>query len=110
METNFKVKTIRDKKHLEFVRKISCCVCSAWPVEASHIRKNCRGGTGMKSGDNFVLPVCSECHRFSHNVGEITFWGDIEKPIELANALWINTGNLEYAKERVALFRRSIRI
>jgi hypothetical protein len=109
MQTNFKQIIVRDKKHLEFIRKLNCCVCSCWPSEACHVRAGLSGGIGMKPPDSFVIPMCHSCHFTQHNIGEKKFWGDTDKPKELANALWLMTSNLEKAKERIVLFRKTIR-
>lgn len=109
MASNFKQKPIRDKKHLSFIRKLNCAVCGMWPTEACHIRKFGDGGMGMKPSDSRCIPMCHECHAEQHRIGEEKFFGDIQKPIELSNALWLMTGDLERCKDRVTQFRRSIR-
>lgn len=61
-------------------------------TEAAHVRIRTNGGTGIKPSDEFVVPLCSNCHRTQHG-GERTFWGNIDKPLELAKFLWDNSGD-----------------
>ena len=64
----------------------------------------------MKPGDNYCISLCSVCHKRQHQVGQNAFFGDVDKVLELANALWVMTGDKERAKARLLQFRRSIRI
>lgn len=103
---------MRDAKHLAFVRKLPCCVCLRMDtVQACHIRKglpnHLKGGMGMKPPDCVVIPMCHEHHSLNHAKGDLTFWGDMNKPIELANALWLMTGDREKAIHRIIGFRRA---
>lgn len=105
------MKTItRDSKHLKFIRTLPCCVCLRMDtVQAAHIRKNTDGGMGLKPSDRYVTPLCYECHSRQHSRGEVTFWGDINKPIELANALYLMTGDKEKSIHRIIGFNRSFK-
>jgi hypothetical protein len=102
-----KNKPIRNKAHLEFIRGLSCCVCGRFPCDAAHVRSGTGGGMGIKPGDNFTIPMCRPCHQKQHYVGEKNFHGgSTERVIELANALWVMTGQKEQAAERIARFRK----
>ena len=101
---------IRSKKHLKFINSLPCCNCSKpSPSEAAHIRAQSDGGTGMKPSDNRTVPLCHECHREQHNVGEYWFWKErLEDAINLSNALWIMTGNTKKGTERVLRFKHTV--
>jgi len=102
-----KNKPRRDKRHLEFIRSLPCCVCRIeGKTEAAHIRNNGDGGMGMKPSDSRVLPLCCDCHRAQHVEGEPRYWGyKLEAAKDLANALFILTGDAQAARLRIARFR-----
>ena len=106
-----KTKTVRDSRHLDFIRELPCCVCgkSSGKSQAAHVRLGNGGGMGMKPGDDFTIPMCAACHHSQHQKGERAFWGDVRKPSELANALFFHTGDVGLALERIVRFRRDIR-
>ena len=81
MESNFKTHKIRSKKHLEFVRSLSCIIndrgqhCNGVPVVAHHLTHvNDKGGMGLKTGDDYTLPLCWLHHQTLHSIGERKFW------------------------------------
>ena len=90
--------------HRAFIRTLFCCACGAAPTVFAHVRASTwgdvvvpleeRGGTGIKPADKWAVPLCQHCHTDQHQYGEQTFWKaqDIN-PLELAQALWANTGN-----------------
>lgn len=89
-----KLKPKRSQKHLSFIRKLPCCVCRvSGNTEAAHVRIGTQGGTGIKPSDEFTVPLCVYCHRKSHQIGERTFWGDIDRVINLSRFLWDNSGD-----------------
>src|SRR5215813_891921 len=46
--------------HLAFVRLLPCVACGkAAPSDAAHVRTGTDGGTGMKPGDRYAVPLCS---------------------------------------------------
>ena len=83
-----KVKKTRAPKYLAEVRGESCLVCgSPPPVHAHHLRHSERRGFGQKVGDNWVVPLCWECHADCHTRGdERDWWANelCEDPIEWA--------------------------
>lgn len=71
---------VRSQAHLRWVRGFGCCVCCLTdprsqpsPSEAAHVRRGTNGGTGMKPGDNWSIPLCSDHHREQHSIGEASF-------------------------------------
>jgi len=67
-------KPIRDKKHLQFVAGLPCCVCGTEPVQAHHLLRSGEHGMGRKSGDNWAIPLCFDDHRWLHMDGDETAW------------------------------------
>ena len=61
--------------HLKFVRGFMCAVpdCGALDIEAAHARKGTDGGMGEKPSDWLSLPLCTECHKWQHTIGERRF-------------------------------------
>jgi len=67
---------IRSAGHLKWIRghecAVSCALC--WGrIEAAHVRRGTDGGTSMKPGDNWTIPLCASHHAGQHAVGEETF-------------------------------------
>lgn len=90
--SNFKVKKIRDKNHLKFIRSLPCIKCFQAPSQAAHIRLNGGAGIGQKPCDSKTIPLCAMHHFQQHQMPEGEFHGNIEKVHELAKYLWDNTG------------------
>lgn len=70
---------VRSPGHLSWVRGFSCCVegrnepgCGG-KIEAAHVRTGTDGGTGLKPGDNWVIPLCGIHHSRQHQLGETSF-------------------------------------
>lgn len=103
---------IRDKKHLAWIRTLPCVSCLSMDnIQAAHIRKGVplehKGGMGMKSSDCMTLSLCHHCHNNEqHRLGEQTFWGDMDLPIQLAAKLYELTGNTEKAIAEILRFNR----
>ncbi len=79
--------------HQKWIRTLTCLGCGASPqkatIECAHVRNGTDGGTGLKPSDRFTVPLCSDCHREQHNVGEVTFWGDRHiDAVATASTLW----------------------
>lgn len=66
---------------------------------------------GMKQSDNFCVPLSVSEHAKQHAFkgGEESYWkqyGGIEKAKELANGLFLKTGDRDSALEMLRRFRR----
>jgi len=77
----FKQPREHDKRHLDFIRSLPCCICQDnTSTEAAHIRTGNlaygKSPTGMqeKSSDKWALPLCGRHHREQHTMNEIAFW------------------------------------
>lgn len=106
MVSNFKVKRIRDQKHLAFIRTLPCVLCGKSPSEAAHIRTATNSGTGIKPNDSQVISACQQCHALAHLKGHKTVFGDTEKLLNLANVLWIKTGDFDYCVSSIMRFKK----
>lgn len=65
----------KDRKLLDRVKQMPCCVCSYDgspfnPIDPSHIRG--RGAGGPDEAWN-ICPMCRECHRLWHSLGPLAF-------------------------------------
>lgn len=102
-----KVSKIRDEKHRRFIASLPCCVSGAiGKTQAAHIRADCNAGMGLKSGDNFCVPLSINEHTKQHSMAERKYWGDhLMDAIELANKLYLSTGNVTEGRKLVDAFR-----
>ena len=98
-------KPIRSKAHLDFIRSLPCLLCDIQqhPTEAAHVNYSDHkagkfNARGIKAGDQWTVPLCSECHRGrngQHSHGEREFWQDRGiDPLNIASALWANSGDI----------------
>lgn len=100
-KTNFKEKPIEDKNHRIFISTLPCASCQTPDLsQCAHLK---RRGKGYKAGDNETLPLCCQrysingCHADSEKKEKVYFekFGGFDKAMELAQALYDNTGNRE---------------
>lgn len=110
---------VEDRKHLEFIRSLRCCICGTHKqVEAAHVRiaslahgkREC--GKAEKPDDKWTTPLCASHHREQHDIGEHDFWKRYGlDPFLISLSLWGATGRGEEAEEivRQAIGRVSIR-
>ena len=92
-----------DKKHLDFIRSLPCCVChNNIETQAAHIRySDARFGKtnpgSHKPDDKYTLPLCNLHHQEQHAIGdERKFWDGIGlDPIPLALELYAISGDNE---------------
>jgi hypothetical protein len=92
------------KAHLELVRQLPSCVSGvAGPCDPHHLRSGpaaAERGVQMKATDRWVVPITrfehDELHRLSSRIEEAWFRErGVADVVELANALWVNTGDLD---------------
>ena len=98
-------KIVRDTAHLAFIRSMPCINCNSYESQAAHIRKGTNGGTGIKPGDDFTVPLCHACHAQQHQVGEPAFFGDMDAVRQLARNLWLLSGDIMAALQTVQHWR-----
>lgn len=99
----------KDKKHLIFIRQLPCVVSGEERTDrdrvAHHLLRTGEHGMGLRSGDNWALPLAVELHdeQFAgslHNDGNETEWfkrHGILDPMDLAALLYENSGDFEWA-------------
>lgn len=95
----------RDANYLALIRKCPCLSCDQDPAGvAAHVRVSRAGkpiaGTGIKPGDQWVLPLCASCHtdgvNAQHVVGELKFWSDLGlDPLVICQRLYIAAPDIE---------------
>lgn len=91
------MKRPRDKKHLKYVASKACLVCGTTNgIQGHHLLRAEPRGMSLKTGDNWVIPLCFNCHNELHRNGdEIGYFKslgyDYEKIKELASQFWRET-------------------
>jgi len=100
----------RRVQHLAFVRQLPCVACGkASPSEAAHVRTGTNGGTGMRPGDRYAVPLCTACHAKQHRIGELTFWSALRiDPLNVALRLWTVSGDEKAGVRTVFRARQQI--
>lgn len=83
---------IRCSGHLAWTRGNRCLVenaeCSG-NMEAHHVRENGNAGTGLKPGDDAVVPLCGFHHARLHSWGATTFQREYRVDLDKTAAeLW----------------------
>lgn len=69
---------VRDKKYRQWISEQPCVACGRiatddMPNIPAHQRDIGDGGMGLKPGDNWLLPLCNDCHHEEHR-GNKSFW------------------------------------
>lgn len=103
-----KAEYIRDKKHLQWIATLPCCVTGKPDVQAAHIRTGQTGGMGLKPCDSLTVPLDHMAHRIQHDIGEAKFWGKyggIYKAKTLAKELYRHSGDTAKALLLIREFR-----
>lgn len=64
-----------DVKHLKLTRSLPCIICGKWPPnQAHHLLRSVRRGMALKAQDRYTLPLCFNCHRDLHDMGDETLF------------------------------------
>lgn len=91
------------KKHLALIRKLPCCVTGKrGPSDPHHLKEGLahERGIGRKATDRWAVPLCRTKHEEVERIGSRNEQAWFQKhgiadSLELAAALWRNTGDLE---------------
>jgi hypothetical protein len=89
-----------DPVYLAMIRTLPCLGCNDEPSQAAHVRMqsgthNKHGGIGKKPADKWAVPLCDDCHREQHRIGERGFWSIVGiNPVLLAERLYAARGDL----------------
>lgn len=91
--TSFKQKTPRNKKYLDWIKTIPCCICLKPPLsDPHHVNEDGKGGKGIKCSDYRAIPLCHKCHVDIHQLGKRSFAvehaANYEDLIQFFNELW----------------------
>jgi hypothetical protein len=80
-----------------------------WKLSNAHVRTGTDGGTGIKPGDRYAVPLCAACHAEQHRVGELAFWSTLRiDPVNVALRLWTISADVEAGERTVFRARQSI--
>jgi DNA recombination protein Rad52 len=81
---------IRDREHLKYVANQPCLVCGRQPAQAHHLTFAQPRARGVKTSDEWTVPLCALHHRELHDRGdERAYWEDIRiEPQAVARELW----------------------
>ena len=83
-------KRVRDREHLKYVASQPCLVCGRQPCQAYHLTFAQPRARGLKTSDEWAVPLCALHHRELHDRGnERAYWE--RKDINAARAaseLW----------------------
>ena len=75
------------------------------------MRTGTDGGTGMKPGDRYSVPLCTACHAKQHRAGELTFWSALRvDPLNVAARLWTISGDIKAGERTVFRARQHINL
>jgi hypothetical protein len=77
-----KIKTIRDKKYMDWVKTLPCMICG----RQSEPHHEGARGIGIKASDWDTIPLCNVHHRDRHQTGRLTFWNG-QNPQEIIEKL-----------------------
>jgi hypothetical protein len=50
-----------EKRHLDRVASLPCCLCGASPVHVHHIRES--QGMAQRASNWLTVPLCPDCHQ-----------------------------------------------
>jgi hypothetical protein len=80
----------RSKEHLRYVISQPCLFCARKPSDPHHLRFMQPRALGLKTSDEFVVPLCRTHHRAAHRAAnEQAWWKAIGiDPVKIANKLW----------------------
>jgi hypothetical protein len=64
-------------------------------VHAHHLQFAQPRGMGLKSGDQYTVPLCMSCHEELHKFGNEIEWWTLKniKPLDIALEIWNETIN-----------------
>jgi hypothetical protein len=68
-------KRIRDRAHLKYVASQPCLICGRHPTQAHHLTFAQPRARGLKTSDEWTVPLCALHHRELHDRGdERAYW------------------------------------
>lgn len=105
-----KQKTIKSRKHTEWIKTLPCIFTGSNEVECCHIREGENAGLGRKPSDEMTIPMHYLLHRAQHGIGNETKFYDmhhktLEQVKQLARDLYAVSGDTERAIQLITRFR-----
>ena len=90
----------RNKSHLKFVASRYCVICGRNRSQAHHLKFAQANGMGIKTSDEFTVPLCSRHHRELHQSGNERAWWKRQgiDPQKIARELWRKSQRKETIK------------
>ena len=71
-------------EYLSYQRTQACIRCGIMnQTEAHHLRIGNDSGMALKNPDFMTIPLCTGCHKELHNMGERTFYTEVERVINM---------------------------
>lgn len=82
-------KRIKNDRYLKYIRELPCLVCRG-AAEAHHLMHAEPSAMGLRSGDDWAVPLCREHHTDLHLFGDEPRWWAFQgvDPIEWAEETW----------------------
>ena len=71
------MRRLKDAKRLSWVRSQGCLICGRFS-QAHHLMFAQPSAMGMKSGDEWAVPLCADHHRELHEYGDERTWWDLK--------------------------------
>lgn len=70
----------RDEAYKKFIQSLPCSVCNRpSPSCAHHHPLAGHSSVGLKTSDYRTVPLCGQhCHPRVHQIGKVSFWGDLD--------------------------------
>jgi hypothetical protein len=66
---------------------------------------------GRKPSDRYTVPLCRRCHDRQHQVGEVTFWGQLGiDPVDFSTQLWRMSGQHDHGLRTVLRAHQAIEL
>lgn len=73
--------TKAEKKHMDKVSQLPCCLCGSMPVEVHHIREG--QGMSQRASNFLTIPLCPDCHQGKNGIHGNRTYMNIAKVSEL---------------------------
>lgn len=103
-----KNKYIRDEKHRRFIASLPCLIYGTTDVQCAHIRINNGAGVGLKSSDQYCVPLSVEAHGAQHDMSEVDFWRPylgVKRASRLAREIYAVSGDRQAAMRLIMQWR-----
>lgn len=108
--------SIKEPRHLAFIRSLPSVISGQMGCDACHLRmgdpryRKPTTGKSQKPDDAFTLPMTRDEHEMQHGMSERAFWlmQGVDDPCGLAFQLYQITGDVDAAERLIRAHLRSI--